>query len=70
MMRFSLFGASVERPWTLTVATLALLLLSTPTLASAVLTNAGMLTLREGLMAQPDPALGTYLHYNALPKFA
>jgi hypothetical protein len=35
----------MKRLWTLTAATLALLLLlSTPTLASAALTNAGMLT--------------------------
>jgi hypothetical protein len=55
----------MRRPWTLTAATLAiLLLLSGPTLARASLTNAGMLALRDGLMAQPDLALGTYPHYN------
>jgi hypothetical protein len=57
----------MKRPWILTAATLALfLLLSTPTLASAALTNAAMLALRDGLMAQPDLALGTYPHYNTL----
>ncbi len=46
---------------------LLLLLLSGPTLASAALTNAGILTLRDGLMAQADLALGVYPHYNVLP---
>jgi hypothetical protein len=35
--------------------------------SSASLTNAAMLALRDGLMAQPDLALGTYPHYNTLP---
>jgi len=43
-----------------------LVLLSGPTLASATLTNAGMLALRDELMAQDDLDLGTYLLYDAL----
>ena len=58
----------VKRLWTLMAATVVIfLLLSTPTLASAALTNAAMLALPDGLMAQPDLALGTYPHYNTLP---
>lgn len=57
----------MKRLWTLTAATIALLLLlSGPTLASAGLTNATMLALRDGLMAQENLALGTYPHYKAL----
>jgi hypothetical protein len=53
----------MKRPWTLTAATLALLLLlSTPTLARASLTNAAMLALRKGLVAQENLALETYSH--------
>ena len=58
----------------MTAATIALLgmlfiplLLSTPTLASAALTNAARLALRD-VVAQPDLALGTYPHYNTLPE--
>jgi hypothetical protein len=49
----------MKRPWTLTAATIAILgmsliplLLSGPALVSASLTNAAMLALRDGLMAQ------------------
>jgi hypothetical protein len=53
----------MKRLWTLTAATLAiLLLLSTPTLTSAFLTNAAMLALRKGLVAQENLALETYSH--------
>jgi len=57
----------MKRLWTPTAATVVIfLLLSTPTLANAALTNATMLALRD-VVAQPDLALGTYPHYNALP---
>lgn len=57
MIGFSSFGASVERPWMLTAATIAiLLLLSAPTLASAALTNAHRITLHRGLILLQCPA--------------
>jgi hypothetical protein len=50
----------MKRLWTLTAATLAiLLLLSTPTLTSAFLTNAAMLALRKGLVARDFEASQT-----------
>jgi hypothetical protein len=64
----------MKRLWTLTAATIAILgmlfiplLLTTPTLPSAALTNATMLALRDGPMAQENLALETYPHYNVLP---
>lgn len=44
-----------------------LLLPSPPTLSRASLTNAGMLSLCDGLVAQENLALETYPHYNVLP---
>ncbi len=68
MIGFSLFGDSAERLWKLTAATIAiLLLLSGPTLVSVALTNTGMLTLRDGLMAQDDFVPRAYHLYNTLP---
>lgn len=61
----------MKRRWIITTATLALLLLlSGPTLASAALTNGGVLSLRDGLMTHDESAPGTYPHYDALPAGA
>jgi tetratricopeptide (TPR) repeat protein len=54
------------RRWGAIVGALALLLLLGPTLMSAVWTNAGMLALRDALLAQDGLAPGTYPIRNAV----